>query len=221
MPADRPVGPAVGHALADADAEHRPRAARLPVSPPPLTQTFTSPMHGISVSYPEGWTARAATEPWTDRLELALAVHRCRLHRRAAPTRPTTTTCSCASPRSRSANPRPRTGSRSRWRATIDARPPSRSPSTAPPDSSAATTCHLGGRHNRRPRLLASSLCTSRRRPRPPSLPYDRAWFEEVLATVQLQPEDAVDAAPYRVRAAVDDRRTASIVIESVKPRLL
>ena len=25
---------------------------------------------------------------------------------------------------------------------------------------------------------------------------YDRAWFEEVLATVQLQPEDAVDVAP-------------------------
>ena len=23
--------------------------------------------------------------------------------------------------------------------------------------------------------------------------PYDRAWFEEVLATVQLHPEDAVD----------------------------
>ena len=34
--------------------------------PPPLTETFTSPLHGISVSYPEGWTARAATEPWTD-----------------------------------------------------------------------------------------------------------------------------------------------------------
>lgn len=26
--------------------------------------------------------------------------------------------------------------------------------------------------------------------------PYDRAWFEAVLATVQLQPEDAVDVAP-------------------------
>ena len=25
---------------------------------------------------------------------------------------------------------------------------------------------------------------------------YDRAWFEEVLATVQLHPEDAVDVAP-------------------------
>jgi hypothetical protein len=25
---------------------------------------------------------------------------------------------------------------------------------------------------------------------------YDRAWFEDVLATVQLHPEDAVDVAP-------------------------
>ena len=31
-----------------------------------------------------------------------------------------------------------------------------------------------------------------------PSLnaPYDGAWFEEVLATLRLQPEDAVDPAP-------------------------
>jgi len=28
------------------------------------------------------------------------------------------------------------------------------------------------------------------------STTYDRAWFEEVLATVRLQPEDAVDVAP-------------------------
>ena len=41
-------------------------AAPSPVSAPPLTQSFTSPLHGISLSYPEGWTARAATEPWTD-----------------------------------------------------------------------------------------------------------------------------------------------------------
>jgi hypothetical protein len=38
-----------------------------PASPPPLTESFTSKVHGISVSYPEGWIARAATEPWTDR----------------------------------------------------------------------------------------------------------------------------------------------------------
>ena len=35
-------------------------------SPPPLTQSFTSTLHGISMSYPEGWTAQAATEPWTE-----------------------------------------------------------------------------------------------------------------------------------------------------------
>jgi hypothetical protein len=36
-------------------------------TPPPLTQSFTSTQHGISLSYPEGWTAQAATEPWTAR----------------------------------------------------------------------------------------------------------------------------------------------------------
>ena len=48
-----------------------------------------------------------------------------------------------------------------------------------------------GGRHNRWPRLLDPALYVWRR----PSAvaPYDRAWFEEVLATVQLHPEDAVD----------------------------
>lgn len=36
------------------------------VSPPPaLTETFTSAMHGISVSYPSGWKLQRATEPWT------------------------------------------------------------------------------------------------------------------------------------------------------------
>jgi hypothetical protein len=35
-------------------------------SPPPaLTETFTSAMHGITVSYPSGWKLQPATEPWT------------------------------------------------------------------------------------------------------------------------------------------------------------
>jgi hypothetical protein len=34
-------------------------------SAPPLTQSFTSALHGYSVSYPEGWITQAATEPWT------------------------------------------------------------------------------------------------------------------------------------------------------------
>lgn len=31
---------------------------------PALTETFASNVHGISVSYPTGWTPRTATEPW-------------------------------------------------------------------------------------------------------------------------------------------------------------
>jgi hypothetical protein len=35
-----------------------------PYAPPPVTGSFTSDIHGFSMSYPEGWRARAATEPW-------------------------------------------------------------------------------------------------------------------------------------------------------------
>lgn len=34
-------------------------------SPPPLTETFTSERHGFSISYPTGWVPRPATDPWT------------------------------------------------------------------------------------------------------------------------------------------------------------
>jgi hypothetical protein len=37
---------------------------------PSLTESFTSTIHGISISYPAGWVARAATEPWTTSLPL-------------------------------------------------------------------------------------------------------------------------------------------------------
>lgn len=43
------------------------RPTATPVSAPPLTQTFTSTLDGISLSYPQGWKTRAATAPWTDR----------------------------------------------------------------------------------------------------------------------------------------------------------
>ena len=32
---------------------------------PPLSETFTSPSNGISIAYPSGWSTRPATEPWT------------------------------------------------------------------------------------------------------------------------------------------------------------
>jgi hypothetical protein len=35
-----------------------------PVEPPPFTERFDSPLHGLSIGYPSGWQTRAATEPW-------------------------------------------------------------------------------------------------------------------------------------------------------------
>ena len=60
--------PGVGQAVTPSpepspSATSRPTPS--PTSAPPLTQSFTSTLHGFSMSYPEGWTAQAATEPWT------------------------------------------------------------------------------------------------------------------------------------------------------------
>ena len=40
-------------------------ASPTPSPSPPLTERFTSGQHGISISYPSGWVARPATDPWT------------------------------------------------------------------------------------------------------------------------------------------------------------
>lgn len=50
---------------ATAEPSPSPSATAAPPAPP-LTQSFTSDVHGISVSYPEGWAAQAATAPWRD-----------------------------------------------------------------------------------------------------------------------------------------------------------
>ena len=41
-----------------------------PSAPPPLGATFTSAIHGISISYPTGWVVLPATEPWTGPSEI-------------------------------------------------------------------------------------------------------------------------------------------------------
>ena len=52
-------------------ASPRPTAAPSPAPTPPgsvlppLTEQYTSSMHGMTVSYPAGWMLQPATEPWT------------------------------------------------------------------------------------------------------------------------------------------------------------
>jgi hypothetical protein len=40
-------------------------ASASPVAPPELSETFTSERHGFSISYPAGWVTRPATDAWT------------------------------------------------------------------------------------------------------------------------------------------------------------
>ena len=42
-----------------------PTVAPSAAQAPPLTETFTSNMHGISLSFPTGWAVTQATTPWT------------------------------------------------------------------------------------------------------------------------------------------------------------
>jgi hypothetical protein len=64
-----PSGPRVGQGGDPTDTAEptaTPEPTTPPASAPPLSQSFTSTQHGISMAYPEGWTAEPATAPWTD-----------------------------------------------------------------------------------------------------------------------------------------------------------
>lgn len=64
-----PTGPNFGDGgdpTATPGSTATPEASSPAPSAPPLSQTFNSTQHGISLSYPAGWTAEPATEPWTD-----------------------------------------------------------------------------------------------------------------------------------------------------------
>ena len=163
-----------------------------PIAAPTLTQTFTSQMHGFSVSYPEGWTARAATEPWTDRPGVPQFLH----------------------PGFDVLQDPVRNGELFLW---ITSRPIGDSTpedwvaammaawgcTTTEPIAVDGATGLIGAKGcyelaavttaGRGYQIGLYTPLTGERQTYPS---YDRAWFEEVLATVQLQPMDAVDVAP-------------------------
>ena len=158
-----------------------------PASAPPLTQSFTSTLHGISLSYPEGWIAQAATEPWTagmsepqwnsafadilygpvleDHLFLAIA---------SQPVGDSTAEDWLAEGMAS-------VGCTATEPIAVDGA----SGLIGDCDDMVAAVTIAG-------RGYLIHLFTS---PDDPAAvaPYDRAWFEEVLATVQLMPENAVD----------------------------
>jgi len=181
-------GPASQPPASTTPSEAPASAGPSPVSPPPLTQSFTSQMHGFSVSYPEGWTARAATEPWTGTggphfpdpyADLLMD-----------PVDPEHLFLVFGSQPIGSSTP-------DEWVAETMAADECAATEWIAVDGATGLIgagCNVVGvttaGRGYRIRLYTSGDDLSAHEP------YDRAWFDEVLATVQLQPEDAVDVVP-------------------------
>ena len=156
-----------------------------------LTHSFTSTLHGISVSHPEGWTAEAATEPWTDgpNSHSILDPHDDRL------LHPTLTDHLFLSISSQPiGDSTPEVWIKEQMAAWADLE---ECRATEPIAVDGATGL-IGGEGcdlavvTSHGRGYWISLRASKDDPSAVA-PYDRAWFEEVLATVQLHPEHAVD----------------------------
>jgi hypothetical protein len=191
-PSSNVGGPASQPPASAAPSEAPASAAPSPTSPPPLTQTFTSSVHGISVSYPEGWIARAATEPWTGCLYCTgvLAAPYVDLFHR--PPDDDGLFLRIAS--------QPIGGFAPEDWVAAQMASDERCTTTEPIVVDGATGLSGGDT------CLVSVVTTAGRgyhidlwmspEDRDLVAQYDRAWFEEVLATVQLHPEDAVDVAP-------------------------
>ena len=175
-------------ATPEATLEPTPEPTATPEPAPPLTQSFSSTLYGYSVSYPEGWTAQAATEPWTASTFARLfgEAHADFLY---DPILMDHLFLTVASQPIGDSTPED-------WlteRIAGDEGCTSTEPITVDgatgligvDECSVAVVVTAGRGYIFQ--LLASD-------DDPPAVAaYDQAWFEEVLATVQLHPEDAVD----------------------------
>jgi len=188
-------GPGVGGGVSPSPSVTPSPSAPPPASPlptvPPLTGSFTSPTNGISVSYPAGWATTAATGPWTssglpnyeDRFadhiyDPALTDHLF-LSLSSQPLGSTDATAWTASMFSQSGEDCGPTVP-----VTIDG---AAGVTSATCDRRAAVVS--GGRG------YLIYLYTSGDDAGLADV-YDKSVFDEILATVQLQPDDAASAAP-------------------------
>ena len=163
-----------------------------PASPPPLTESFTSTVHGITLSYPEGWTAQAATEPWTGCLYCTLSLSNPQVDVLHDPVLFDGLMLRIASQPIGESAPEA-------WVAAQMASD-DRCTTTEPIVVDGASGLNGGESCNHAVVTTAGRGYSIDLWVSPDDLDlvaqYDRAWFEEVLATVQLHPEDAVDVAP-------------------------
>lgn len=166
-----------------------PEASPTPTAAPALTQTFTSQRHGVSMSYPTGWETRPATEPWATGVPDFFSPAGDIVF---DPVRESNLWIVVASQPIGPSTP-------DAWiaeRLELD----DGCTESEPIELDGATGLIGVDKCNRAAvttegRGYFIRLYTSGDEPSL-SITYGRAWFEEVLATVQLHPEQAVDAAP-------------------------
>jgi hypothetical protein len=158
-------------------------------TPPPLSASFSSTQHGISMSYPEGWTTQAATAPWTesnsvrfidpqfDVLYDPILTDHLFLSMASQP-------ISDATPEDWMAMHATDVGCTTTEPIQVDGA----TGLIGGCDADVAVVT-IGGR--------GYQFQLNRSNDDPAAVArYDRAWFRSVLATVQLRPEDAVDTVP-------------------------
>jgi hypothetical protein len=150
------------------------------------TQTFTSTVHGFSVSYPEAWTAQPATEPWTDGA-FPLSFPTPQVDWLYDPTLKSSLFLAIASQPISDSTPED-------WVAGQMASDEGCGTRTEPIAVDGARGLIGGAGCNVAVVTSAGrgywiQLYTGSEAP----VTYDAAWFDGVLATVQLHPEDAVD----------------------------
>lgn len=185
-PVTTPSPSSVPSPTPSSSATSRPTLSPMPA--PPLTQLFTSTRHGFSTSYPEGWATQAATAPWTgdallfrvppadymydpiltDHLFLAIASQ----------------PIGVSTPEEWVADKVTLEGCAAGEPIAVD----------GASGLIGADDCHLAAIATEGRGYLIWLYMSGDEAWL--STIYDRAWFEEVLATVQLRPEDAVDVAP-------------------------
>lgn len=158
---------------------------------PPLTQSFTSAQHGFSMSYPEGWSDQAATGPWTDST-FPLEFGRPHADFLYDPDLESDLFLTVASQPIGDSTPEDwvaeQMGSDEGCPATEPIVLDGATGLIGADDCTVATVTTAG-------RGYWIQLYTSGDDELAVAA-YDRAWFEEALATVQLHPEDAVDDGP-------------------------
>jgi hypothetical protein len=156
-----------------------------PASAPSLIQSFTSTLHGISVSYPEGWTAQAATEPWTESaFPLSFPVPQ--VDFLYDPTLTHDLFLTIASQPIGDSGPEDWVAEQMASDEGCTVTEPTAvagAPGLIGADGCTVAAVTTAGRG------YWIQLYTGGDAP----VTYDLAWFEEILATVQLHPEDAVD----------------------------